>query len=391
MSGPARWAATFQPGARVLLIANTRPAQPDELERVLAALKDSPGLASVDVIADRSILEWLVERGVARDRILPARVAGMDLEFDEFLSRPTTVRWAVRRQAEFLLGAEANAPSNQEPKLNFERRVAPMLGVGRFVAHSLPSDEVVVLSAEQLWKRAGRTAQLAEHARRTAAALDRLHQAWAAGTEPPSREALWPLPAEEAGAELVAEARGYAHRQLVSAMLVDDYTAPDSRLRIIIDPQGVAPPSGWVVEKLEGFVPEFISPAIATSVPSLTSRLQQAGRRLVSARPSVTTLVARGDMGGPYAYIFRSVAIALREGDSILAEGRLERGGVSLGIEGADGKWARRVDIDEPGSFLAAAVVPRAGTYAFVIANAARGGDHDAGLVVTRFGWASAR
>ena len=370
MTGPSHWADTFTPGASVLLIDNTSASPADELERVVKALEQSTGFDSLWVMARPATREWLVDRGVDRSRILTATVAGLEIEFDDFLSRPTTVRWAARCRCDLVLGAEPYPPSNQDPKLVFERRVAPMLGRGRFVVHSLPDDRTLLLSADHLWHRAARPEAIEGHRRRVKGALDNLHAAWSAGANPPSvGELLAPHPpAEAAESALFNDARDYAYERLRSALLVDEYTAPVSDLRILVDPPGLVPPTGWVVDWLRPFGKEFVSPQVDSHG---------------------STLVAKGDIGGPYSYIFRSLPLDLAEGDTALAQGILECGGVSMGLVGVDGQWVRRVDIDYPGAFLAATVAPTSGRYAFVIANCARGADHSVGLALTRFGLAT--
>jgi hypothetical protein len=52
----------------------------------------------------------------------------------------------------------------------------------------------------------------------------------------------------------------------------------------------------------------------------------------------------------------------------IAAEGRLQRGGLTVGLADETG-WVSRVDIDAPGAFRAFVETPRAGPYQFVVAN----------------------
>jgi len=80
------------------------------------------------------------------------------------------------------------------------------------------------------------------------------------------------------------------------------------------------------------------------------------------------------------------VAWAARRFDSstvIVGEGRIERGGVSIGLVDASG-WATRVDIAEPGPFRAAVQPATAGDYQLVIANYLPGGSLKTRLNVSK-------
>ena len=82
----------------------------------------------------------------------------------------------------------------------------------------------------------------------------------------------------------------------------------------------------------------------------------------------------------------------MKAGAAFFADGRLFRGGVTIGLESTEtGQWAVRVDLIEYGPFLAVAVAPKAGTYHLVVANHIKGEDPRAGLALHRFGWAQGR
>lgn len=381
-SGLSRWTDVFTPGARVLLIVNSAPSQLDEIERTLAALERAAGLGTVSAIAPAPLKPWLIGRGLEASAILLPRMAGLDIEFDDFLERGQAVRWAVRRHADFVLGSEPYALHNEEVKAVFERRAAPMMGPGRFVVHSLPDEAAFLLSAEDLWRRAARPDAVERHRVRVQGALERLHQAWASTAEPDRSGAADPRVASVAAEMLrrdsrarhgespaITEAHRYAYERLQAAIVAEE--APTASLRVVVDPPGSGPAGGWLAERVEGMrKPEYTAPGL---------------------RWHRTRLLARGEVGGPYAYLLKSAPMTLERGDALIAEGRMYRGGVTIGLEGKDGKWASRADVEEPGRFLAAAVARAAGTYALVIANHIKGEDHRAGLVLHRFGMARAR
>ena len=49
-------------------------------------------------------------------------------------------------------------------------------------------------------------------------------------------------------------------------------------------------------------------------------------------------------------------------GSALIAHGRVDSGGLTLGLRTGDG-WYRRLDVTEPGNFFAIVEVDRAGTY----------------------------
>lgn len=378
------WAEVFAPGTTALLIVNSAPSQLEEIERAVSALERSPGLGAVSAIAPLTLRTWLSHRGVDTSRTLFPRIAGVDVELDYFLERSHAIRWAIRRRADFVLGTEPHAPLNEDVKTDFERRAALMLGRGCFVAHSVPSEQTLLFSAEELWSRAARPEAVERHRARVKGALDRLHRVWAA-SQSHAAESSASTRAGSIAADLLMQgasdapetpapfidARRYAYERLNDAVMDEIQMNPARSLRVVTDPPDAEPGSGWLPERLQAVgKPEYAIPGI---------------------RLHGTRLVARGHLGDPYAYLLRSRPLTLKRGDTVLAEGCVYRGGVSIGLEGPDGQWASRADVDEPGRFLAAAVAKASGTYALVIANYLKGSDHRSGLVLHRFGWARAR
>ena len=79
---------------------------------------------------------------------------------------------------------------------------------------------------------------------------------------------------------------------------------------------------------------------------------------------------------------------AARQGDLLLAQGRLEHGGLSLGLV-KDGQWIAQVPVTTPGDFVVVIRVPLDGAYSVVLANNVTGRSLDNRLTIDRIGWAS--
>lgn len=373
-AGPLPWARVFERGTPVMLIVNSAAAQADEIERALAALDSSCGLEHVSCIAPVTLKRRLIHRGIEAGSILVPRVAGLEVEFGDFLERPHTVHWAVRRAAGLVLGTEPYAPGNEEAKFDFERRVAPMLGGARFVVHSLPRDEVFVLGAEELWNRAALDDSKAMHRARVATAVERLHARWSAGATPAEAAdtAATALgsgerPGDDAARRVAA--RQYALERLWGAVRAGHHQIEAGLPRLLVQPAGSLPRAGWLPGAIEA-----------------VRRPVQIGK---GVRWRSTRLVVRGEVEGPYTYLVMSRPVNLERGDAVIAEGRVYRGGVTIGLVSQDA-WASKVDVDAPGPFLAAAVATEPGPHALVIANCLKGDERNTAVVLRRFGWARA-
>jgi hypothetical protein len=72
-----------------------------------------------------------------------------------------------------------------------------------------------------------------------------------------------------------------------------------------------------------------------------------------------------------YLALFKPVA--LTEGTLLVARGRLERGGLILGVLENDA-WHNQVKVDRPGDFVAAVEVGKTGTFTPLVTNALEGG-----------------
>ena len=77
--------------------------------------------------------------------------------------------------------------------------------------------------------------------------------------------------------------------------------------------------------------------------------------------------VVRGSADSPFSYLLYFKERTVHTGEYFLATGRLDEGGLSIGLQ-RDDKWAGIVNVTEPGPF-AVVLVPGAGRYSLVVAN----------------------
>jgi hypothetical protein len=152
---------------------------------------------------------------------------------------------------------------------------------------------------------------------------------------------------------------------LQDALLSDGGYAPAS-IRVVVDPPGVAPPRGW----LAGRIANIGRPAHIGH-----------GVRLHGAR-----VVFHGRVEEPFSSLLMSRYVELAAGDAAAAEGRLYAGGVTIGLV-QDGNWTSRVDLIDPGTFIAATVAPRRGKYALVVANCRPGADPRTAFALRQLGF----
>jgi len=80
-------------------------------------------------------------------------------------------------------------------------------------------------------------------------------------------------------------------------------------------------------------------------------------------------LLVNGEAKGPFHYLVQFKNVELPAGTLLVARGRLERGGLSVGLIKND-VWSRQVTIDQPGEFVAVVPVDETGTFLPTIANA---------------------
>lgn len=93
---------------------------------------------------------------------------------------------------------------------------------------------------------------------------------------------------------------------------------------------------------------------------------------------------------GPFLYLAQMKPRDVRQGDLVLAHGRLEYGGLSLGLI-KDGRWLAQVPVTTPGDFAIVIRVPEDGAYSVVLANNVTGRSLENRLTVDRIGWADGR
>jgi len=360
------WGEAVGPARRALLIVNSSAADRGELARVLDALQRDLDADRICAIAPLAAVGELLARDIRARSIL-----SFELESGFFLQSDRALQWAIRQHADIVVGSEPYAPDNVEVKGQFERRVAPMLGTARLVAHSLPLDRVVVMGAEALWRRAARAELVHEHRARVGAALEQLHQMWR--TEPATaiaqRQALaantlaLPANVESIGRASMIEACRWSYDRLHAA-LQSDGGNPPSPIRCLVDPAGLAPGGGF-----SGRIDGIRRPA------QLGTRVRHRG----------VTLSFRGLADQPYSYLLMSRQVDLQPGDAALAEGHLHHGGVTIGLVKAE-RWASRVDVIDRGRFLAAAVATERGPHAIVVAHCLHGADRRSAIALRRIG-----
>ena len=360
------WAEAVGQARRALLIVNSSATENGELAQVVDALRLHLDVDRICAIAPSAVVGELVARGLRARSILP-----FELESGFFLQSDRALHWAIRQHADIVVGSEPYAPDNVEVKAQFELRVAPMLGAARLVAHSLPLERVVVLSAEALWRRAARPEAVNEHRARVGAALEQLHEVWR--TDPATaithRQAVaantLALQADVDSIERpsVIDACRWSYDRLHAAMQSDG-GYPPSPIRCIVDPAGVAP-SGGFSGRIEGIRrPAQVGPGV---------------------RHRGLTLSFRGIADQPYSYLLMSRPVDLEPGDAALAEGSLHHGGVTIGLVKAE-RWASRVDVIDRGRFLGAAVATEAGPHAVVVAHCLHGADRRSAIALRRIG-----
>ena len=352
----------------MLLIINSSVNQDEKVSRVIDAIERSCGFDRLAVLAPSELAPSLLRRGLYASNLLLPRVRGQDVEYWSFAESPRAIRWIMSRKPDLVLGSEPYAPNNEETKPEFEQRVSSLLGLAQYVAHSLPDDRVFPLKVEDLWHRSNRVAAIENHRHRVSSALTDLHRMWASGS--PSPEAAQRIASSIGKAapapshEIVAmHAAAGAYRKIAAALSVPDREdiAP---IRFLVDPVRRAPSVSWMPSDVAPVETEFAA----------------------NVRWRGPAVIIRGQAEGPYSYLLVSEVTELRAGDAVLAEGRVYHGGITIGLING-GVWVARVDLDEPGAFVASVVATKAGPHTLVMANCLRGTDLRTAAVLRRFGW----
>jgi hypothetical protein len=358
------WHEALASPGRVLLIVNSDSSQRHEITRCVDALSSAGGLERVSAIAPAAIGDELIGRGVAADSLLR-----FEVEAGYFLQSDTALQWAVRQRAAFIVGSEPYALNNEEVKSGFEERIAPMLGHGCLIAHTLPADQVVVLTLEDIWKRAWRPEAVAAHHARVATTIDRLHAAWSGGQPAehtgPVHLATQLLSPPAPSMAAATSAAVSSCRRLHAALQVDG-GYPVAAARIVCDPPGQLPRGGFLDGRLD-----------------VVRRPAQVGRGVRLGRGR---MLFRGRAEGPYSYLVMSRPVTLSAGDAAVAEGDVYRGGITIGLVKGD-VWASRVDIVDRGAFVVAAIATEPGDHSLVMAHCLHGQERRAAVAVHRFGF----
>jgi hypothetical protein len=137
-------------------------------------------------------------------------------------------------------------------------------------------------------------------------------------------------------------------------------------------------PSGLRLAKASASTGEALRPSeMAEAAPNV--RMTADGRLKVSGVGGIGGL--RAD-----APLARFQDRPLTRGRRLLVEGNLKQGGVSAGLV-VSGTWVSRLDITEPGPFVAAFEVPVDGNYSFVILNNLNGSSLKNDCEFTRLAW----
>ena len=89
---------------------------------------------------------------------------------------------------------------------------------------------------------------------------------------------------------------------------------------------------------------------------------------------------------GPFLYLAQMKPRVRHAGDVLLARGRLERGGFSLGLV-QNGQWIAQVPVLTAGDFVVVIKVPGDGDYSVVLANNLPGRSLHNQLTIERIGW----
>lgn len=109
--------------------------------------------------------------------------------------------------------------------------------------------------------------------------------------------------------------------------------------------------------------------------------------------PNLTVTTAGIAMDGaaetPTSYLVQFTPTALRAGATLVALGRLEKGGVAIGLL-RDNVWAGQGVVSQPGPFAVIVPITAAGTYMPIVTNAMGDGDQHSRFVITKFGLADA-
>jgi len=103
------------------------------------------------------------------------------------------------------------------------------------------------------------------------------------------------------------------------------------------------------------------------------------------------TLTVEGAPKTRYAFVFQTAKQPMKRGDRLVAQGRVDHGGVTIGFLTDDGDWGPYANILERGEFLSVVQIAKDGEYSVVIANCAPGSQTDVSASLNRFGFLVSR
>ena len=368
------WSATLHSESRILVVVNGVESRLDEIAATLDAIEKQSSLGSAAAIVPAPMRSWFIRRGFQAARVTARQLHGADVELTYFLDSPFAIQWVLRQQCELVTGTQAHLPFIEEVKEAFEQRVAALVGRGCYLAHTLPDSSVLLLTAEDLFRRVGSSIALAAHAARQQHTLAEVHRRWLDLGRPST-----PSYVPEVSAALAAltppagPGPDQSVRALEAAVLIlrrmSEALTNQSLLsapQIRVAPPGAMPAAGWIPPHVEAiWESHYVAPAVRWEGPRL---------------------VMRAEADGAYSYIFVSTEEDLRGGDTAVASGRVFRGGVTIGLL-RNGEWVSRVDVDQPGPFVVMVVAQEPGDYQLGIANCLRGTESRTAFVLRRFGW----
>jgi hypothetical protein len=89
---------------------------------------------------------------------------------------------------------------------------------------------------------------------------------------------------------------------------------------------------------------------------------------------------------GPFLYLAQMKPAIKKQGSLLLARGRIDDGGISVGLV-RDGRWVAQVPVTADGEFIVVVRVPSDGSYSAVLANNLIGRSLENHVRLRRFGW----
>jgi len=175
------------------------------------------------------------------------------------------------------------------------------------------------------------------------------------------------------------------------SLLLDVHLAPDwenerlfQTLRLWERPGSSGPTAYTAFQSQSLSGPGWIDLSQSTSLLADGSNVEWSDATMVKAEGS--HIRVNGKAKSRYLYLVQFKKLAITKGALLVARGRLERGGLAVGII-KDDKWYRQVVIDQPGEFVAAVEVDQAGVFVPMITNAIESAwDTRNRFVVTDFG-----